>query len=251
MGDRIYEHIAAIHGNRPWGSVLDAGTGPQSLGWLVQLPTARWTAVTAAPSMARDVEARLGAHFRPADRLLVGRWSDPLLCAGERYDVVLADYLLGAVDGFEPYTQDLLFERLKPLVGGTLWIVGLEPSTRVATDRAGDVVQRLARLRDAILLLRGERPYREYPATWIARTLERAGYELLSERRFPISYGQRYLDGQLAMCRARLERLADRSLASALGAHLDATARDARAVLEREGALRHGEDHVLEARPRS
>jgi hypothetical protein len=198
--------------------------------------------------MARELDTRFGAQLRPRDRVLVGRWSDPQLCAGERYDVVFADYLLGAVDGFEPYTQDQLFSRLRPHVGGTLWVVGLEPLVS-PTTHAGRVVHRLAQLRDAVLLLAGERPYREYPASWVRRHLERAGFEVCSERSFPIAYGRRYLDGQLAMCRARLERLADRTLAAALATQLDLSAREATTLLAEAGALRVGADHVLEARP--
>jgi hypothetical protein len=30
---------------------------------------------------------------------------------GNDYDTILADYLIGAVDGFSPYTQDIIIEK--------------------------------------------------------------------------------------------------------------------------------------------
>src|SRR5690606_8319512 len=89
--------------------------------------TERWTAVTASPRMMDSMRREVGERLRPQDRLLVGNWMDPQLLAGEVYDTVLADYLLGAVEGFAPYWQDRLFARLRPLVGGRLHLVGLEP----------------------------------------------------------------------------------------------------------------------------
>ena len=114
-GSRLYQIVADMQGDRPWGNFLDAGTGKGSLRWLLTLDTERWTAITASPGMAEQVTRELGDQKRPEDRLLVGNWSDPEFLQGERFDTVLADYLLGAIDGFAPYTQDQLFSRLRPL----------------------------------------------------------------------------------------------------------------------------------------
>lgn len=101
-GSRLYQIVADMQGERPWGNVLDAGTGKGSLRWLLTLDTERWTAITASPGMAEQVTQELGDQKRPEDRLLVGNWSDPEFLQGERFDTVLADYLLGAIDGFAP-----------------------------------------------------------------------------------------------------------------------------------------------------
>jgi hypothetical protein len=41
----------------------------------------------------------------------------------------LADYLIGAVDGFSPYTQDMIVEKLSQYLnpGGKLYIIGMNP----------------------------------------------------------------------------------------------------------------------------
>ncbi len=39
------------------------------------------------------------------DQIIVGNWKDPSFLKGQVYDVVLADYLLGSIDGFAPYFQ--------------------------------------------------------------------------------------------------------------------------------------------------
>ncbi len=31
----LYERVSALHGHRPWGAVLDAGTGRASMRWLL------------------------------------------------------------------------------------------------------------------------------------------------------------------------------------------------------------------------
>ena len=42
-------------------------------------------------------------------RVLVGNWMDTNFCAElGKFDTILADYLIGAVEGFSPYTQDLI-----------------------------------------------------------------------------------------------------------------------------------------------
>ncbi|MBL8265032.1 class I SAM-dependent methyltransferase, partial [Steroidobacter sp.] len=114
MNLSLYERVTELHGALPWSSVLDAGTGPASMRWLLSLNTERWTAVTGSPRMADVARKELRDRLRPNDRLIVGNWLDHDLLANETFDVVLADYLLGAVDGFAPYWQDQLFPRLRP-----------------------------------------------------------------------------------------------------------------------------------------
>ena len=107
--DRLFASVERLQGTTPWGRVLDAGTGEHSLRWLSERPTEALAAVTASESMARGLREKV--PLRPQDRLLIGNWTDPTLLAGETFDTVLADYLLGAVDGFAPYFQDQLLPR--------------------------------------------------------------------------------------------------------------------------------------------
>ncbi|MBX3182868.1 MAG: class I SAM-dependent methyltransferase [Polyangiaceae bacterium] len=246
----LYRTLEELHAGARWGRVLDAGTGTSSLKWLSELPTERWDAVTGAESMAAQIRAA-GIRVREVDRLIVGNWEDPTLLAGERYDVVIADYLLGAVEGFAPYFQDQLFPRLRELVGGRLYLIGLEPYVPyLPTDMSGQVVSAIGRLRDACLLLAGERPYREYPLSWVRRQLEQCGMRVVQERRFPIRFGPAFIQGQLNMAKARAERLSDRAFADALLTHIERTRGEAMALCERRGGLRSGEDYVVWAEPR-
>lgn len=45
------------------------------------------------------------------------------------FDTILADYLIGAVDGFSPYTQDVIVEKLSNYLkpGGKIYIIGMNP----------------------------------------------------------------------------------------------------------------------------
>ncbi|MET0329323.1 MAG: class I SAM-dependent methyltransferase [Luteimonas sp.] len=248
----LFQRIADLQGDRPWGAMLDAGTGRHSMQWLLGLGTTRWTAVTGADSMARKTSDAIGDRMRPQDRLVVGNWIDPDLLAGERYDTVLADYLLGAIEGFAPYWQDRLFERLHAHVapGGRLYVVGLAPyvpQTPDVLDEAGRTINRIGRLRDACLLLSGGRPYREYPVEWTLRQLERAGFRVLQAETVPIRFGARFVDGQLDMCVRALDRLDDRALADAMRTHVDVVRTQAHAQVAAQGGLRHGHDYVIAA----
>jgi hypothetical protein len=244
VADSLFEHIAALQGDRPWGAVLDAGSGRHSLGWVRSLPTARWTAVTADPDMAATLPAG-----RACDRVVIGDWTDGALLAGEVYDVVLADYLLGAIDGFAPYFQGRLFQRLRPHVGGRLYVVGLEPLPDRPDSPDGRLVVEIARARDATLLLCGERCYREFPVGWVRRSLEASGYRVVSARTFGNVLGRRWVDGQIDMCARRLGRMVDDGVGRAMGAYLEGLRRRARAQCDAGGGLRCGADHVVAAEP--
>lgn len=246
----LYDLMQHMQGGLPWGRVLDAGTGRGSMSWLLGLETAGWTAVTGAQSMADEVKRHIGNRVRGQDRLVVGNWMDPELLAGEQYDTVLADYLVGAIEGFAPYWQDRIFARLRPMVGRRLYVVGLEPYVQHSpSDPAGRMVCEIGRLRDACLLLAGERPYREYPMDWILRQLRLAGFKPLDTRRLAIRYGERFVNSQLDMCDQRLLRLGDRALATVMSEHVAQLRERALALVKAEGCLRYGHDYVIAAEP--
>lgn len=261
-GDTIFRaiarHIWEGEDDPPALSVLDAGTGRASMSWLLRSRwVGSWTAVTASASMEQDVRAVVAEapSDAPPGRVVRTSWDDPLALRGERFDVVLADYLLGSLDGFTPYQQDLLFERLSAHVvpGGLLVVVGLEPIPNSAPE-PGDVVCKCARLRDAMFLHAGQRAYREYPRTWVLRALERAGFAKPGlVRRFPIIYTPADLMKELRTARSRLEVVEARSgkeLAAALSKHIDDTERMMRQRLGKQpgGKLTFGEDYVICAR---
>lgn len=246
----LYERVTRLHGHRPWGAVLDAGTGRSSMRWLLGLETARWTAVTGAVPMAEQTRAEIGERMREQDRLLVGNWVDPELLAGEHYDVVLADYLLDAIEGFAPYWQDRLFARLRPLVGRRLYVIGLDPYVHgVPDDPAARLVNEIGRLRDGCLLMSGQQPYREYPLDWSLRHLEQAGFRIADAQTVPIFYRERFVHSQLDLCRQSVDRLRDRALAAPLLAHIADLRNRALAHIAREGGLRCGHDYIVVAEP--
>ena len=205
--DKLFAWIEAQHGDRPWGNVLAAGTGDHSLRWLRALPTHGIVGVT--------VNTRVDAWLRPQDQIVTGDWTDPTLLAGRRFDVVIADYLLGAIDGFAPYFQDELFARLAPHVAGRLYVVGQEPWP----TRDGQVAE-VARVRDACILLAGHRTYREFPREWVVRQLERSGYTVEAQREFPIQWTPKDLLRQLGVARRKLPYFADATLVTAMDRHL-------------------------------
>jgi hypothetical protein len=242
----LYEKLTELQGATPWGSVLDTGTGRGSMRWLLSVQTERWTAVTGSPRMADATRTEIGERLRPQDRLIVGNWMEPDLLAGESYDTVLADYLLGALDAFAPYWQDRLFVRLRPLVGRRLYVIGLEPYVpHIPSDPAGRIINEIGRLRDACLLLSEDRPYREYPLEWVLRHLELAGLRPVDAHRFPIRYGERFINSQLDLCTHSLSRLRNRTLALTLHAHAAELRERALALAAREGGLQHGHDYII------
>lgn len=212
------------------------------------LATDRWVAVTGATGHAVQVRDASDRVRRPQDRIIVGNWADPTLLAGERFDTILADYLIGAIEGFAPYFQERMFARLRALARGRLYLIGLEPYiTERAGTRDGQILGDIGRWRDAVLLHAGERPYREFPMEWVLEQMTASGFRIVNAHRFPIRYQRRFVNSQIDMCVPRLSRLGNRSLAAALHARGEALRQDALAIIAREGGLRHGFDYVIAA----
>ena len=251
--DALFSTLERFQGARPWGRVLDAGTGLHSLQWIRTLQTDGWTAVTGARSRQQDLERRIGpSGLRPTDHIVNGNWTEDALLEGEVFDVVLADYLLGAIDGFAPYFQARLFERLRRHVrpgSGRLYVVGLEPYSDRVSDPGGQLVLEIARLRDACILLAGHRCYREYPREWVHRSLERSGFQVEHSVAIPIVYRRRFVDGQLDVCVRKLPYIHDLGLRASLKAHIASLRQRAHEHLLRAGTIPFGADYVVAARP--
>lgn len=250
MASTLFEHITELQGAKPWGRFLDAGTGVNSSLWSTGLANERWVGVTGSAAHARQVEAEVGSRLRPEDQLIVGNWADESLLAHQRFDTVLADYLLGAVEGFSPYFQQQLFRRLKPHVGGALYVVGLDPYVPApAVTSAERMVRAIGRMRDACLMLADETPYREYPAEWAINSLAEAGYQVSHARRFPNRYREAWVNGQLDMALRRVAKLSDRRVVRSLSESIRQLRGEAIALTASEGGLRAGADWVIAAVP--
>lgn len=123
------------------------------------------------------------------------------------------------------------------------------PVHRPLGTESGKIVWEIGRVRDACLLLAGERPYREYPLEWMRRRVGHAGFRVLDARRFPIRYRERSVNGQLDMCLDRLRRFASAELAETMKRYVEDLRARALRQLEREDGLRHGTDYVIAAEP--
>lgn len=233
--DALFAWFERFHGGA-WGDVLDAGTGTHSLGWLAGLGARSLTAVTVEAWRLPEL-----AEVAPEARVVLGQWTDPLLLEGEAFDEVLVDYVLGAIDGHSPYFQYRFLERVRPHVRRRLYVVGMEPPP---SDRSE--LDEVVRMRDAAILLAGDRCYREYPREVVLRWLEDAGYRVLDSEVFPNRLGARFVNGQLDVAVRKLARFRDRRLAEAMGA---AVAELRARALER-GDRTWGADYVIAAEPR-
>lgn len=110
--DTLFSFIEEIHGKTtPFGNVLDAGTGKTSLKWLLSMKNKveKITAVTGSEKTREWLLDRResGIKLRANDRLLVGNYAptensesddvQQLLRSGEKFDVILVDYVLGGL----------------------------------------------------------------------------------------------------------------------------------------------------------
>lgn len=248
----LFGYIEKLQGSGPWGRLLDAGTGPGSLRWITRLATTRWTAVTASESMAAQVRKASQGRLRKHDRIVVGNWRNPDLLRGLSFDTVLMDYFLGAIEGYAPYWQAQVFDRFRPLVAGRLYLVGAEPYVPFpSTDESSRMVREIGCLRDACLLLAGERPYREYPSAWVVHQLAQAGFRILDCQSFPIIYRAHFIDSQLDLCLRLAKRLAATELRDALMARIGQLRQHALTLAEANDGLRCGADYVITAQPAS
>ena len=249
MGDVIFKFIEKLQGSEPWGTLLDAGTGPYSLEWIAGLATTSWTAVSADLAAAKRLEKKFSSRLRPVDRVVSGNWQDPLFLYEQVYDVVLADYLLGAVEGFAPFFQGRLFKRLRPHVGSRLYVVGLAPYPSTTDNPWGQVVLEIGRLRDACLKLAGGRSYREYSLDWTLASLEASGFSVEEVRVFSICYGARFVNEHLDTCQRSLHNIRDAALAAQLERSIKSLRERALSLHEVSKGTPFGEDYVVQAHP--
>ncbi|MFK8048609.1 MAG: class I SAM-dependent methyltransferase [Halioglobus sp.] len=248
MTSALFKKIERLHGSDPWGDVLDAGTGDKSLSWVAALPTKSWTAVTAQTVMAESARQALSVPPRDCDRILTANWVDEQFLAGECFDTVLLDYTIGAVDAFAPYFQESLLQQMASRTLATLYITGLEPYVPiVADDEVGLFVGDLGRLRDACMLLARDRPYREYPVSWVVAQLRRSGFTVKDAIHFRIRYRHQFLESQLAICENRVDRFIDSNLADAMRIYIAQMRKRGETLIDQHDGLYYGRNYVVRA----
>ncbi|KDO32581.1 hypothetical protein SPRG_03055 [Saprolegnia parasitica CBS 223.65] len=249
--DRLFRHIE-LHAAKAgaWGRVLDAGTGDHSLNWLKTLPIDGIVAVTGDTTRAVGLREKFP---QPHIEVLAGNWNDPTFLKDQVFDVIVADYLVGAIEGHAPYYQDEIFPRLLPLLapGGRLYVAGLQPITmsvpsgRVLSTQ-DKLVLEMARTRDACILLAGHRTYREFPLDWILRQLERSGLSVESKAQFANVYTTATIKRQVQVGRTKLPLVQDAMLAKSMGKYLDKLDKQADDAT-RDGSFEFGFDYVVAA----
>mmetsp|Transcript_6547 Transcript_6547/g.14222 ORF Transcript_6547/g.14222 Transcript_6547/m.14222 type:complete len:533 (+) Transcript_6547:14-1612(+) len=174
----------------------------------------------------------------------------PLLLQNQTYQTILADYLVGAIDGFSPYFQDLIFPRLFPHLspGGRLYIIGLQPiPDRVPGD--ANIMCKITKIRDACILLANHRCYREFPLDWIQRHVKRAGLKVLETRTYPIRYDHATMVRQINVARSKLRLFPSKAMAEEMRKVLDGLEKESLEVTRRVvgGRVTLGFDYVVVA----
>jgi hypothetical protein len=252
--DALFGSIENQQGDQPFGNVLDAGTGMHSLRWIATLGDrgmTKFTAITADKTMQQNVQREADAlEVSHLGNIIIGNWfGDSPLEINERYDVVIADYLVGSMDGFSPYQQDLMLPKLikflKP--GGRLYLVGLQPLPDTAPGDA-NIICKVRQVRDACILLAGHRCYREYPVSWILRQIENIpDLELLNTTNFPILYKHQTIVNQINVGKSKFPFFPTTELADQMRKVLDDLERQSFEATQRVERIRLGFDYVVAA----
>ena len=254
--DSLFAAIEARQDPKGWKSVLDAGTGKHSLKWLLSIADEkkieRIVAVTADEQYAASLKSEL--QLRPCDEIILGNWNDPEFLKDEKFHVVIADYLIGAIDGFAPYFQEDMLGVLSRLVEplcGQLHVIGMEPIDILPKNTIFPDVQELildvVRARDACILLAGHRCYREYPKEWLLSQLNKSGFAIECECDMRIVYNQQTVCRQINVARCKLPLFAHAGLANEMKQQLDDLESKVSKVFNNNRRFPIGFDYVITA----
>lgn len=207
--------------------------------------------MTGSAEEADIAKDAVGSAQRSQDRIELGNWASDQLLKDEVYDTVIADYLLGAVEGFAPYFQPYLFTRIRPLTGKALYVTGLEPyvPTIRPDTKAGQLVWEIGRFRDACVLMKGVMPYREYPMQWVADHIQRSGFTVSNVKHFTIGYKEQFVNAQIEIALHGIDEIADQALVKALCERGETLRAEAIDLIKQEGALRACRNYVIAAQP--
>ena len=142
-----------------------------------------------------------------------------------RYDVVVLDYLLAAVNMHWPFGEEAVLERVLRSVrprGGMALLTGIEPYELTLERRhKGDAaILDAESLGDAAALLAGRRSYRELPLQWVLQQVRSLGlgFTVVATRDFGVTFTHASLRGQLDFARSEAQHVDDPELRRALEA---------------------------------
>jgi len=102
------------------------------------------------------------------------------------FDIVVADYLLGAVEMYWPHGADGMMDRLVGATkqGGYMMITGIEPYEFVLDRENNDdrLVLDIEAIGESAAFIAGESTYREVLESWVRRQLERYGFRVVASK---------------------------------------------------------------------
>lgn len=194
----MFSRIEALQSMKPWGRVLDAGIGKKSLEWVLSLDTASVSGITSSERIHKKSISGIDPDRLKQIDLRVSKWSSDVF-ANETFDTVLMDYVIGTLDATEPFTQELLFKRVKSLLAkeGIVYIVAKEPFPDSFPSETANLIIQTAKLRDAAIITAGGRPIRDYPLQWFISNLIQNGFDILAVEMFPVVYGKAWINYNL------------------------------------------------------
>ena len=224
LSDRMAEESIGT-----WGEVLDAGGGFGSMCWLMRQTYRRVTEVTASKSgtYGFDAMSTAAASVDAGVEVVLGNWRDEEFLKGRSFDVVVADYLLGAIEYHWPYGADQMMDRLCAALrpGGYLLIVGMEPYEEVLDRQANwkdRTVLEIEALGDAAAALAGGTTYRELPERWILHQIRRrADFHVVTSNHFPMRLTAKSLTKQLTFARQQANSIANTGMQKAFLKRID------------------------------
>jgi len=185
------------------------------------------------PNLMTTTTATTLAVEEPSDgnKFIIGNWFvnkdntasssadvESILLATEprnqnKFNVVLADYLIGAMDAFSPYQQDEMVGKLSRFLkpSGRLYLVGMEPIPDYHRPDDGDVFCKATRIRDAVIKMAHnqsntqQRPYREYPMEWVRRQIRNDPLlEEIDSTKLHLKYKHNNIVNQINVARGKL-----------------------------------------------
>lgn len=251
--DMIWLGIEEVQGEVPFGDVLDAGTGRESLKWLSRIQAKSLTAVTASETMKQETLRTAEEVGVENLQMVLGNWfGDEPINFDKKFDTILADYLIGAISGFADYYQEMiipkLVEQLKP--GGYLYIIGWEPIPLSGLYADQHIISSMRIVRDTSIMMVGELYYREYPLEWVERQIANTpNCELTNSTKYSIWYGFEKIKSQLDVGRQKLPKFPSKKLARAMRELIDDIEEEARwATTKNGGTIYQGFDYVVAVR---
>ena len=228
-GDKIYHWLSNTlldhqQEKSSWGDVLDAGAGFNSMCWLMRQDYDSITEVTATTKGRYGSKGLKEAVSKYSDRvqIVLGNWQNNKFFPPQKtFDVVVADYLLGATELHWRYGADTMMDHLLHFVkpGGYLFIIGLEPYETIL-DRnlpQDQLVLEIEAIGDTAALLAGESTYRELPEHWVRQQVTRTKglYEIVASKQFQMRLTLTSMKSQIGYAKRTAKKIKNTKLKTA------------------------------------